>query len=201
MWKLFRDMVLALNYLHSELGTRYVHNDFKPTNILAVVPSDQTGFQAIPEEPVFKLSDFARLTPWPTPKGIHDEPFGGTPEFAPPRSEQASPIHPSADIWGLGATLQYMALGIVPIQSQEVFIRSRKAKGETHPRLGNHAEWMSRYWRIRIPTIFRPISVPSEVLQKHYDLPYELPDYQQYSALLGFWYAQLWKPVQTRPQA
>ncbi|KAF2622663.1 kinase-like protein, partial [Macroventuria anomochaeta] len=84
MWKLFRDMVLALNYLHHELGTRYVHNDFKPQNILAVKPPDHIEGQALPEEPIFKLSDFARLTPWPTPKGQHPQGFDGTPEYAPP---------------------------------------------------------------------------------------------------------------------
>lgn len=201
MWKLFRDMVLALNYLHNELGTRYVHNDFKPQNVLAVVPPDQIGGQTLPEEPIFKLSDFARLTPWPTPKGQHPQGFEGTPEYAPPRLEQIAPVHPSADIWGLGATLQFMALGIVPIQSREAFIRSRKAQGKTYPGIYDQHEWMLEYWRYRIPIVFRPINVPLNVLRKDYDLPYDIPGYHPYGARLGYWYAQLWKPVMTRPKA
>ncbi len=201
MWKLFKDMVLALEYLHSQLGTRYVHNDFKPANILAVVPPDQDGCHILPEEPIFKLSDFARLTPWPTPKGKPEQCFEGTPEYAPPIQEQIAPVHPSADIWGLGATLQYMALGIVPVQSREAFIRERKAKGKLYPELGDRFEWASEYWRSRIPTIFRPINVPLMVLQKDYDLLHDLPGYQQYSARLGYWYAQLWNPVSSRPKA
>lgn len=201
MWKLFRDMALALNYLHRELGVRYVHNDFKPANILAVVPSDETKYQTLPEEPTFKLSDFARLAPWPTPKDKPHQCFDGTPEYAPPRHEQRAPVLPSADIWGLGATLQYMAFGINPIQSKEAFIRDRKAKGKSHPELKNKSDWASEYWRIRIPTVYRPIDVPLKVLQRDYDLVRGLPDYQQYGARLGYWYAQLWKPVGTRPKA
>lgn len=201
MWKLFGDMVLALNFLHNELGVRYVHNDFKPANILAEFPPNQIEYQMLPEQPTFKLSDFARLTPWPTPKGKPGQSYDGTPEYAPPKHEQRAPVQPSADIWGLGATLQYMALGIVPTQSKKAFIRSRKEKGLPYPELEDRFAWASEYWRTRIPTFFRPINVPVEILQKDYDLTRDLPDYQQYGARLGYWYAQLWKPVGNRPKA
>ncbi|KAJ8112335.1 hypothetical protein OPT61_g5279 [Boeremia exigua] len=200
MWKLYRDMILALDYLHNQLGTRYVHNDFKPANILAAVPTDYVGGHVLPEEPVFKLSDFARLTPWPTPKGKHAQCFDGTPEYAPPLIEQAAPVHPSADIWGLGATLQYMALGIAPIQSREAFVQHRKETGKTYPNLEDNFEWTLEYWRSRIPTVFRPIHVSLKVLQKDYDLPYDLPGYRCYSSRLGCWYMKLWKPVNSRPK-
>lgn len=200
MWKIFRDMVLALNYIHHELGTRYVHNDFKPGNILAVTPHDYVD-DTVTEEPIFKLSDFARLTPWPTPKGQQFQSFDGTPEFAPPKMEQIGPVHPSADIWGLGATLQFMALGILPIQSRKAFVMSRKAQGKKHPELKDRQEWMLDYWRARIPTVFRPIDVPMATLRKEYDVQTAIPSYQIYSARLGYWYRQLWNPVATRPKA
>lgn len=201
MYKLFRDMVLALEYLHNELGTRYVHNDFKPANILVVAPAEPLGAYTLPEEPVFKLADFARLTPWPTPQGQRPKGYDGTPEYAPPQYEQIAPVHPSADIWGLGATLQYMALGIQPIQSRESFVRSRKVKGSNYPGLKDENKWSSEYWRARIPTVFRPIHVSLRALQKDYDVAFDLPNYQPYGARLGYWYAQLWNPVSTRPKA
>lgn len=200
MWKLFRDMVLALNYIHHELGTRYVHNDFKPQNVLAVTPPEHIGY-GTPEEPIFKLSDFARLTPWPTPQGQRARGFDGTPEYAPPHVEQIAPVQTSADVWGLGATLQFMAFGFLPIQTREAFIRSRKALGKAYPELEDEQEWMSEYWRNRVPTVFRPIHVARTVLQKEYDLPDLPPDYQHYGARLGYWYGQLWKPVASRPKA
>lgn len=201
MYKLFRDMVLALNYLHSELRTHYIHNDFKPANILVVVPPEQRGAQILPEEPVFKLADFARLASWPTPKGELPRGYDGTPEYAPPQYEQIAPVHPSVDIWGLGATLQYMALGIHPIQSREAFVRRRKAQGKSFPRLEDDREWLSEYWRGLVPTFFRPINVSLKVLQTDYDFPWDLPDYQPYGVRLGHWYAKLWHPVGNRPKA
>lgn len=200
MYKLFRDMVLALNYLHNELGTRYVHNDFKPANVLVEMSPDQPGDHVLPEEPIFKLADFARLTPWPTLPGHHPQRYDGTPEYAPPHHEQLAPVHPSADVWGLGATLQYMALGIQPVQSRESFARSRKAKGLKHPDLMDEHKWASESWRYRIPTVFRPIHVSLKTLQEDHDLVYDLPDYQPYGIRLGCWYAQLWNPVSSRPK-
>ena len=92
MYKLFRDMVLALNYLYHELGTCYVHSDCKPDNILAVMGPEDSDHYRIPEEPIFKLADFSRMTPWPTPPGEPPKAFFGTPEFAPPLIEQMAPV-------------------------------------------------------------------------------------------------------------
>lgn len=200
MCKLFRDMALALDYLHNKLGTRYVHNDLKPQNILAFTPTEYIGTGIPPEEPIFKLSDFARLTPWPTPNGRRPQGFDGTYEYGPPAMERVAPILPSADIWGLGTTLQYMALGICPIKTREAFIWSRKAEGKPHPDLHDKDAWQSEYWRKRIPTVYRPINVPTSALLEFYDLPHDIPDYQPFGARLGFWYSQLWRPVGPRPK-
>ncbi|KAJ4318633.1 hypothetical protein N0V94_004338 [Neodidymelliopsis sp. IMI 364377] len=200
MWKLFRDMALASHHLHNELDVRYVHNDFKPANILVATPLTHTGI-TLPEEPVFRLADFARLTPWPTPTGQPSRGFNGTPEYAPPKVEQLAPVHNSVDIWGLGATLQFMALGINPIQSRMAFIRSRKAQRKPHPEVDEQEKWASEYWRKQVPTVFRPIHVPLAKLRKQHDLVFSIPDYEPYGAQLGYYYAQLWKPVACRPKA
>ncbi|KAJ4381152.1 hypothetical protein N0V86_003499 [Didymella sp. IMI 355093] len=152
----------------------------------------------LPEEPLFKLSDFARLTPSPTPIGRPGKGFDGTYEYAPPKQERAAPILPSADIWSLGATLQYMAFGIPPTQSRKAFIWSRKGAGKSHPDLHDQIGWMSDYWREHVPVVFRPINLPTSVLLEHYNLSHDIPDYQPFSVRLGYWYAKLYKPVGTR---
>jgi serine/threonine protein kinase len=196
--KLFRDIALALDHIHNGLDKHYVHNDLKPQNILAFKPIGYTEDDRLPEEPTFKVSDFARLTPFPTPIGRGPKGFDGTYEYAPPKQEQAAPVLSSADIWSLGATLQYMALGIDPVQSRKAFIWSRKGANKSHPGLDDEEAWKSELWRRRIPTVFRPINLPTSVLIEFYDLPHDLPDYQPFSARLAYWYAKLYKPVGTR---
>lgn len=199
MYKLFRDMVLALNHLHHELGTGYVHGDFKPGNILAVIDPGDFDHYRIPEEPIFKLADFSRMTPCPTPPGELAKGFVGTPEYAPPLNERMAPVHTSADIWSLGATLQFMALGHCPTESREAFVQRRKAEGIPFP--VTKEEWLEDQWRDRIHTVFRPLNVPMKVLQDEYDFPWNMPGYQPYGVRLTYWYAKLWKPVECRPQA
>jgi len=191
----FRDVALALDHLHNGLGRRYVHNDLKPQNILAFIPDGYNETDLLPEEPVFKVSDFARLTPWPTPVSGPPKGFDETYEYAPPKQEQAAPVLPSADIWSLDATLQYMALGIEPIQSRKAFVWSRKGANKLYPDLDDEEAWKSDFWRKRIPTIFRPINLPTSVLIEVYDLPHDVLDHQPFSARLAFWYAKLYKPV------
>lgn len=71
MCKLFRDIALALDHLHNGLDKRHVHNNFKPQNALAPRTIGYSEKNRLPEEPVFKLSDFARLTPFPLPNAQH----------------------------------------------------------------------------------------------------------------------------------
>lgn len=199
--KLFRDMILALKYIHHELDTSYVHGDFKPDNILVAAPRGYIGIE-LPEEPTFKLADFSRLTPWPTPKGQPIERFEGTYEYGPRFIERYGPVRPSVDIWALGATLQSMALGLNPVMSQEAFVQKCIRLGGPHPRLGHEEDWLDSRWRARIPSVFRPIDVSMETLHKEYDVPWKSPDFEPYSARLGYWYNQLWsRSVTTRPKA
>lgn len=145
MCKLFRDIALALDHLHNGLDKQYVHNDLEPHNVLAVLPDGYAEKGVLPEEPIFKVSDFARLTPFPAPIGRPSKGFDGTYEYAPPEQEQAAPVLPSADIWSLGATLQYMALGILPVQSREAFIWSRKGAGKSYPDVDDDEAWNSDF--------------------------------------------------------
>lgn len=119
-------MTLALDHLHNGLDKRYIHNDFKPQNVLAFKLIRFAGKDGLPKEPRFKVSDFAHLTPFPTPISRCPKGFDGTYEYTQPKQEQPAPILPLTQSQSLGATLQYMALGVEPIQSREAFIGAGK---------------------------------------------------------------------------
>ncbi|KAI1601348.1 SPS1 Serine threonine protein kinase [Pyrenophora tritici-repentis] len=78
--KLLGDMALALKFLH---GEGFVHADFKPENILVCYPDGWADDNDIPTRPVFKLTDFSRMTPFPLPLHIRNR-YYGTPEYGPP---------------------------------------------------------------------------------------------------------------------
>lgn len=193
VWKLLRDMSLGLDYLHNKKNIRYVHNDFKPGNILVTYPEDWKKEDGVPAEPVFKITDFGRLTPFPTVQGFQTTHFKGTPEYAPPFEERRGAVRPSADIWGLGATIQLFVLGALPTISRETFIKSRQEAGENYPRASDHAAWRSDEWRWRIPTLYRPLNVSKEVLKKEYDLASPPQDHAPLSDQLNAWYFMMWR--------
>ncbi|KAF1851853.1 kinase-like protein [Cucurbitaria berberidis CBS 394.84] len=192
VWKLLKDMSLGLNFIHNGHETRYVHNDVKPGNILVSRPQNWNEADGIPPEPIFKITDFARLTPFPTPPQGDTSGWMGTPEFAPPLREQAASMRPSADIWSLGATIQGFALHILPIQSKQAFLVSRKAKGKNIPDLLGDP-WKLPHWRRRRPTVYRPLDASEEELKTQYDLPKVPREYEPYSSQLNAQYSALWR--------
>jgi serine/threonine protein kinase len=206
VWKLFKDMTLALNYMHNNKShaNGYTHNDLKPGNILVKYPTDWNSNDGIPSEPVFQLTDFSRMKPYPgVTANVRNVGFIGTPEYAPPPSEQTT-TQPSGDVWSLGATLQSMALGVLPIQSRESFIAERKKQGKKHPRLGDEGEWEKSLWRDLLPTVFRPLSASRTELEEKYDFQDSLKilvlerngAYRPYSRSLDGWYSALWNKTQ-----
>ncbi|CAO2651165.1 Nn.00g094620.m01.CDS01 [Neocucurbitaria sp. VM-36] len=197
IWKLLKDMSLGLYYLHNGLGTCYVHNDLKPGNILVAPPKGWNAADGIPAEPTFKITDFGTMTPFPTPPQGKPRGWIGTPEFAPPLGEQFAPIHPSADIWSLGATIQYFALGVLPIKSKQVVLAYRQKSGLSLPHPDVKDPWVLPYWRKRRPTVYRPLNASVERYQTLHDLPHISRDYKPYSASLNFQYSALWTLVRS----
>lgn len=213
VWKLFHDMGLVLDHMHNlkSRGNGYMHSDFKPGNILVKYPAGWKMDDGIPLEPVFQLTDFSRMKPYPPaaaaaaaaagPAPHQATMFVGTPEYAPPLPEQTV-SRPSGDMWSLGATLQTLALGIAPTQSRESFIAARQKHGQPCPRLDDKAEWEKSLWRRRIPTTFRPLSASRSELEATHDFKASLRILQNlpearhtpYSRSLDAWYTALWHP-------
>jgi serine/threonine protein kinase len=122
VWKLLRDVSLALDYMHNKFPKRYVHNDIKPANILVTFPQCWKLLDGAPAKPVFQLTDFARMVAFPTPRNTDPNSSIGTWEYSPNGRENTT-MRPSRDIWALGCTLQRFALGIEAVESHEDFIR------------------------------------------------------------------------------
>jgi len=204
IWKCLRDMALALDHLHNmndEFG--YVHNDIKPDNILVEFPKGWDPKDGIPDEPVFRLTDFARMTRYPLLEGEKPKKDClGTPEYAPPLAEQEK-HRPSVDIWALGATLQTLALRINPVQSREAFLESQLKAHKLAPILSDDGAWKQLKWRVLRPTVYRPLDATQEELVNHHDVPMSIwadgfPEYRAwkhwpYTRTLNTWYKSLWE--------
>ncbi|CAG5156047.1 uncharacterized protein ALTATR162_LOCUS3959 [Alternaria atra] len=198
IWKFLHDMALALDYLHNKHENYgYTHNDIKPDNILVDLPSGWKSEDGIPDEPVFKLTDFARMTRYNPSERAQPTQFCGTPEYAPLFSERGE-LRPSADIWALGGTLQTLALGVYPIQSREAFSAGRHEEKQPAPFLVDEGAWKKSHWRHLIPPTFRPLSATQEELRDHFDVRESIVinefypncpwEHKPYSRRLDGWY-------------
>jgi hypothetical protein len=116
LWHVMVQLSSALAFLHTGLGTKYyddhswdavLHRDIKPRNIfLKSNPDDPSGF------PTIKLGDFglASFESNEVSMGFHFG--GGTCDYMPPERPIANK---AGDVWGLGATIHYLATGAPPI--------------------------------------------------------------------------------------
>ncbi|OAG25450.1 kinase-like protein [Alternaria alternata] len=198
IWKCLHDMVLALDYLHNKCENYgYTHNDIKPDNILVEIPKSWKMEDGIPDEPIFRLTDFARMTREHPTESAQLTRFCSTPEYAPPFNERGA-LRPSGDIWALGGTLQILALGVYPIQSHEAFSDSRRSQEKFVPHLIDKNAWKKSHWRHLIPTTFRPLSATKEELINDFDVhdsivieefyPNRPWEHKPYSKRLDRWY-------------
>ncbi|KAH7398756.1 kinase-like domain-containing protein, partial [Phaeosphaeria sp. MPI-PUGE-AT-0046c] len=188
--KLLHDMCLALDFLHNGRDICYVHNDLKPENILVVSPPGYKG-KGVPTEPIFKITDFARSTGYPTPPKSKPGHWSGTSEYTPPLEEQKGVPKPSVDIWSLGASIQSFVLNTIPVQSREYLVQYRKEIGLSYPELEDDEIWGSYTWRKLRLVVYRPLDVTREVLNTDWDLASCWPYHRPYSTALNDWYAML----------
>jgi serine/threonine protein kinase len=200
VWKLLKDMSLALDYMHTKLPKVYVHNDVKPANILVTFPSGWKLSDGIPVEPVFKLTDFARMVSFPNPPNTNPDSFIGTWEYSPNGAENLT-MRPSRDIWALGGTLQRFALGIDPVQSRQAFVFRRQFDRKPYPNPRDRGAWNRDEVRRDFKRMYRPLNATVETLMYQYDVadpPSKawIKAYRPYSDTLNAWYQMLFQPLE-----
>ncbi|KAF2851016.1 kinase-like protein [Plenodomus tracheiphilus IPT5] len=192
IWKLYKDMSLALDFIHNKQQVSYVHNDLKPENILVSAPAHWEPESGIPKEPIFKITDFARLMAYPPAPSGHYNRYCGTSEYAPPLIERNFPIHPAVDIWGLGATIQTFKTGRSSTQSRQAYVRDMVAQGKPHPALFDDEAWHNADVRWQRSVVYRPLNVSAATLESEYDLIGTKDNYTPSSNTLERAYRVLW---------
>ena len=101
----FREVVLAVEYLHSHVPA-IIHRDIKPENIIL----DKDGR--------IKLTDFGWSNYYSTDNPTLRYTMCGTPEYLPPEIVNESGHNTGADIWCLGILLFEMLTGTTPFVSK-----------------------------------------------------------------------------------
>jgi len=191
IWKLLKDMSLALHFMHFQHAVCHVHTDLKPDNILVVPPHGWNPEHGIPMEPVFKVTDFARLTVYPAASPYEVKEWFGTSEYGPPIRERSGAVHPAVDIWGLGATIQWFKTGHLPIQSKRTYLNNLPSRGKPHLRPLTSRAWYADEVRWNRVVVYRPLDVSAARLRREFDLEVG-NDYKPSSSLLEHAYRMLW---------
>jgi serine/threonine protein kinase len=179
LWKFLRDMSLALDWLHNRMSESHCHGDLKPENILVFSPLGWTS-EEVPTLPTFKICDISRLRPVSS-----NEKFRGTYEFGPPHAERQVKQTPAVDIFAIGASLQWFALGVYPVVPAAEFIKSKKEQGGYVPTL---ADLRTEVWRAIIPYQYRPLNASIEFQR---DVAKLAMPVAPYSHGLNQWYDKL----------
>jgi serine/threonine protein kinase len=188
VWKLFRDMVLALDWLHNEC--KFIHRDIKPDNILVDRPTGYTG-ELIPTEPLFKLCDFSRSWEAAVPCG-RDYRWAGTTAYRPAATECRDAARPASDLYSLGATLQQYAMGVSPMRSKSAIIIQRHFAGQDYPNFFDEDAWQQTNWRWEFYAMFRPLNLSAQHLLRDWHIRGAFPaSYRPFSDELNEWYSKL----------
>jgi serine/threonine protein kinase len=187
VWKLFRDMTLALDWLHNTC--KLIHRDIKPDNILVARPTGYTS-ELIPTEPLFKLCDFSRSWDSMLPSGA-DYRWQGTVAYRPPGHERTA-ARPASDLWSLGATLQEFALDVDPRPSRAALIAQLDLQGLYHPAPWDDFAWDLPFWRWSIGAVYRPLNESADTLLRQWDVGSGVSSsYRPFSDELNEWYSKL----------
>ncbi|KAL5116039.1 hypothetical protein ACEQ8H_006050 [Pleosporales sp. CAS-2024a] len=194
--KLLADMISALDYLHNSHPVSFVHGDLKPENILVCTPPGYTGVH-VSHEPIFKITDLGRITIYPTHPGSLPVPdaWRGTYEYAPPLAERHGPLKPAIDMYSLGATIAFVALGFTPNTSRARITALAARAGVRAPPLTDDDAWHEPFWRAQRLVVYRPICATKKELCDKWDVDGRhgavLGAHAPYSQLLNLWYKML----------
>lgn len=159
LWKFLRDMSLGMDWVHNHSGETYVHGDLKPENVLVFSPPGWNR-RNVPLLPTFKICDISRMMPLSADE--LSSKFRGTYEFGPPHAERQIKQTPAVDVYSIGASLQWFALGIFPVMSNTEFMKLKREEGGTLP--SGH-DMLNERWRAQLHPVHRPLEKP-KVVQK-----------------------------------
>jgi serine/threonine protein kinase len=188
VWKLFRDMVLALDWLHNEC--KFIHRDIKPDNILVTRPTGYTG-ELVPTEPLFKLCDFSRSWDATVPSG-RDYRWAGTTAYRPAATECRDAARPASDLYSLGATLQQYALGVSPMRSRSAIVVQLHYAGQAYPNFFDDDAWQHSHWQWEFCAMFRPLNLSAQELLRDWHIRGAFSaSYRPFSDELNEWYSKL----------
>ncbi|KAF1923614.1 kinase-like protein [Didymella exigua CBS 183.55] len=149
IWRFFVQMTQALAFIHGDIPPDHaepgvmVHRDIKPKNVL--VTYNDTKY------PSFKLCDFQLAMVWTTDSSDKEN-YIGTFEWQPPENPKINTK--AADIWSLGACVQFLATGQEPWRDGR---RDRdRCWQEIQAHLGRYARAEHFFWA-RLPRRIIPI--------------------------------------------
>jgi serine/threonine protein kinase len=181
IWRFFVQMAQALDSVHTSVATSQgkagfmVHRDIKPQNILVV--DNGTKF------PSFKLCDF-NVAIFIT-RNSKEEEVVGTFQWQPPENPQINTK--AADIWSLGACVQFLATGKDPVLDTEPGRERRWQEIEVDPSLMEpYGGSKRKYCAATLPRRVIPISCSREE-QLHRYGHCDLRTFAQYSRELHDW--------------
>ena len=185
VWKLMRDLSLALDWVHNRCEQSYVLGDLKPENVL-VFPEASWDGKGAPLLPTFKICDFGRME-----RAGETNKYLGTPEFGPPMAEREIQQTCEVDVFALGCTVHWMALGEFAQMPGEQFVKYAKEKHGFFVKLAQLLGGDQReMWRTLIPPYYRPLNASMEEQKKIWSLDRPVPPF---STILNKWYTELFE--------
>lgn len=167
IWRFFLQMSQALAIMHNAIGPNrnkrdiLLHRDIKPKNFLVV--DNGTTY------PSFKLLDFDCAEVWKKSEASQPA-ICGTFEWQPPENPKINTK--AADIWALGACVQYLATGMYPIEDKAAYEATRFAENNAHPDSARDYPTPNRYYAARVPRRATPINLSKAEQRRQGIAPY-----------------------------
>ena len=182
---LLDDVLAGLEALHDK---GIIHRDLKPSNILL----DDTGHAVLTDLGVAHITDAnlaKRLgnTDTPNKTFVLGSPFVGTPRYAAPEQIACEDVTPATDIYALGAVIEELFNGNVPLRWRSLLKRMTQARPgfrlssvrhvRRHLSIIRHFPWFARLlttaaavlalvltWQVSQPNWVEVSNTPAEII-------------------------------------
>jgi serine/threonine protein kinase len=186
IWRFFLQMSQALALLQNKIGPNreereiLLHRDIKPQNILVV--------DICTTYPSFKLHDFDIAKMYRKTDARQPD-ICGTFEWPPPENPVINTT--KADIWALGACVQFLATGLMPVENVADYTAEVFAENNRDPDSAQEYPSPDYYYRARVPRMITPINLSPAQQQQRSIGPFLYQGrecyYPQYSDELNHW--------------